>query len=151
MGKRRVRWTRESIDRRLTEGRGDGTGINYQPWLRVQDVPSKGRIHRIKGCVTGRVHHLLSDLEAKVFYAFDFSPSVLDIREQFPLLPLEDTLAIAEECGVSHPADPGTKHPVVMTTDLLVTSHHAGGRIHEARAIKYQSDLKKLRVLEKLE
>jgi hypothetical protein len=80
----------------------------------------KGRIHRIKGCVTGRVHHLLSDLGAKVFYAFDFSPSVLDIREQFPLLPLEDTLAIAEECRVSHPADPGTKHPVVMTTDLLV-------------------------------
>jgi hypothetical protein len=121
MAKRRVRWTKESIERRLAEGWGDGTGINYQQWLRVQDVPSKGRIHRIKGCKTGRVHHLLSDLEAKVFYAFDFSLSVIDIREQFPLLPLEDTLAIAEECGVPHPTDPRTKHPVVMTTDLLVT------------------------------
>jgi len=99
MGKRRVRWARESIERRLAEGRGDGTGINYKPWLRVQDVPSKGRIHRIKGCTIGRVQHLLSDLEAKVFYAFDFSTSVLDIREQYPLPPLEDTLAIAEECG----------------------------------------------------
>jgi hypothetical protein len=44
MGKRRVRWTKESIERRLAEGRGDGAGINYQPWLRVQDVPS--------GCVS---------------------------------------------------------------------------------------------------
>jgi hypothetical protein len=50
---------------------------NYQPWLRVQDVPSKGRIHRIKGCITGRVHHLLSDLEAKVFYTFDYSLSAV--------------------------------------------------------------------------
>jgi hypothetical protein len=117
----------------------------------VQDVPSKGRIHRIKGCTTGRVYHLLSDLEAKVFYTLDYSPSVCDIREQFPLLPLEETWAIAEECGVTHPADPATRHPAVMTTDLLVARQHEGGSICEARAIKYESELKRPRVLEKLE
>jgi hypothetical protein len=100
---------------------------------------------------TGRVHHLLSDLEAKVFYTFDYSPSVCDIREQFPLLPLEETLAIAEECGVTHPTDPVTKQPVVMTTDLLVTRRREEGSVYEARAIKYDSELKKPRVLEKLE
>jgi TnsA-like endonuclease N terminal/TnsA endonuclease C terminal len=151
MAKRHNYWTRKLINRRLADGRGKGTGSNYQPWLRVQDVPSKGRIHRIKGCTTGRVHHLLSDLEAKVFYTFDYSPSVCDIREQFPLLPLEETLAIAEECGVAHPADPMTRHPIVMTTDLLVTRHSQGSSVYEARTIKYESELKRPRVLEKLE
>ncbi len=151
MAKRNVHWTGKLIDRRLAAGRGKGTGSDYQPWLRVQDVPSNGRIHRIRGCTTGRVHHLLSDLEAKVFYTFDYSPSVCDIREQFPLLPLAETLAIAEECGVTPPTDPVTKHPVVMTTDLLVTRRREGGSAYEARAIKYDSELKKPRVLEKLE
>jgi TnsA endonuclease N terminal/TnsA endonuclease C terminal len=151
MAKRYIYWTRKLIARRLSEGRGKGSGRNYQPWLRVQDVPSKGRIHRIKGCTTGRVHHLLSDLEAKVFYTFDYSPSVRDIREQFPLLPLEETLAIAEECSVTHPADPMTRQPIVMTTDLLVMRHFEGSSIYEARAIKYESELQRPRVLEKLE
>jgi hypothetical protein len=151
MAKRHIYWTRKLINRRLADGRGKGIGNNYQPWLRVQDVPSKGRIHRIKGCTTGRVHHLLSDLEAKVFYTFDYSPSVCDIREQFPLLPLEETLAIAEECGVTHPTAPITQHPVVMTTDLLVTHHCEGRSAYEARTIKYESELKRPRVLEKLE
>src|SRR6266498_180717 len=120
MAKRNVHWTGKLIDRRLAAGRGKGTGSDYQPWLRVQDVPSNGRIHRIRGCTTGRVHHLLSDLEAKVFYTFDYSPSVCDIREQFPLLPLAETLAIAEECGATAATEYVTAPAVALPTDMLV-------------------------------
>jgi len=132
------------------------SGNESPKWSQLYKSPSNqikqcDQVHRIRGCTTGRVHHLLSDLEAKVFYTFDYSPLVCDIREQFPLLPLEETLAIADECGVAHPADPVTRHPVVMTTDLLVTSRCEGGSVHEARAIKYEVELKKPRVLEKLE
>jgi hypothetical protein len=56
---------------------------------------------------------------------------------------LEETLAIADECGVVHPADPVTSHAVVMTTDLLVTNQYEGGSVHEAQTIKYESELKK--------
>ncbi len=34
---------------------------------------------------TGRVHHLLSDIEFRSFLLFDWAEDVVDIREQFPL------------------------------------------------------------------
>ena len=55
------------IARRIKEGRGQGQGKNYMPWLTVQDVPSSGRSHRVYSHKTDRVHHLLSDLELAVF------------------------------------------------------------------------------------
>lgn len=82
---------------------------------------------------------------------FEWSRRVVDIREQFPLLPLEETLWIADKLGVRHPTDPKTQHPVVMTTDFYLTIRH--GRQHEyvPRTVKYLCDLDKKRVLEKLE
>ena len=39
MAKRDRRSNRKVIDRRLKEGRGQGRGAEYKPYLRVQDVP----------------------------------------------------------------------------------------------------------------
>jgi hypothetical protein len=151
MGKRRTRATEASIKRWIKEGRGDGTGNNYKPWLYVQDVASKGRCHRIRGWRHGRVHHLLSDLEAYVFYTYEWSRRVTEIREQFPLLPLDETLAIAEEIGVTHPTDPVTKHPIVMSTDFVLTVTNGSGMDFFARQVKYTSALSNHRTQEKLE
>ena len=38
-----------------------------------------------------------------------------------PLLPLEETVVIADELGLKHPTDPKINEPVVMTTDFLLT------------------------------
>jgi len=81
---------------------------------------------------------------------------VTDIREQYPLLPLEETLEIAKRCGFDHPGvpskdDPKTLEPIVMTTDFLITLMIDGKRVERARAIKYADDLQSPRVLEKLE
>ena len=73
------------IARFLKEGRGAGRGPSYKPWLTIQDVPSHGRSHRFVGRVTGRLHHLLSDLEYRTLLIYDWSRIVTDIREQFPL------------------------------------------------------------------
>ncbi len=51
----------------------------------------------------------------------EWSEEVIDIREQFPLLPLEKTLFIAQRLGIRHPIDPKTKHPIVMTADMVLT------------------------------
>ena len=91
------------IEQRIKDGRGQGYGEKYQPWLRVQDVPSDGRSHRIFSHKTKRIHHLLSDLELATFLLFDWSESVLDIREQFPLI-RDDTRIIAQREGIKHPA-----------------------------------------------
>jgi len=89
MGRRRSTWTWELIRKRIAQGRGQGEGSNYCPWHLVQDFPSQGRSHRIKGLTVDRVHHLLSDLEADAFFIFDLpSNNIVDIREQYPLFPI---------------------------------------------------------------
>jgi hypothetical protein len=103
MSRRRSLARLSSIDSYCLAGFGQGEGAAYKPWLRVQDIPSLGRVHRVKGWKHGRVHHLLSDLEARVFFIYEWSLQIIDIREQYPLLPLDETLAIAKECGVAHP------------------------------------------------
>lgn len=87
----------------VKQGRGKGSGKDYQPWLTVRDLPSAGRSHRIWGFQTQRTHHLLSDLELAAFFLFDWNPSVTDIREQYPLR-LEDTIELAAQARIRHPA-----------------------------------------------
>ncbi|MDN5645297.1 MAG: heteromeric transposase endonuclease subunit TnsA, partial [Acinetobacter sp.] len=96
-------FTQEQISKRIKDGRGQGMGKDYQPWLTIQDVPSRGVSHRIYSHKTQRVHHLLSNLELYVFLILDWSSSVLDIREQFPLN-IDDTREICLEHGLRHPS-----------------------------------------------
>ena len=151
MAKRRRATNQITIDKRIHEGRGQGRGSDYKPWLLVQDVPSQGLATRIKGWKTKRVHHLLSNLELSYFYVLEWSLIVFDIREQYPLLPLEETLAIAEQCGIRHPTDPKTQEPVVMTTDFFITVPQSIEVIEQARTLKTAKDLQSERTLEKLE
>lgn len=58
------------------QGRGQGAGSDYKPWLTVRDVPSEGRSHRVFGHLTQRTHHLLSDLELATFLLLQWRPSV---------------------------------------------------------------------------
>ncbi|MCJ7840926.1 TnsA endonuclease N-terminal domain-containing protein [Lederbergia sp. NSJ-179] len=102
------------VDKWIKEGRGTGSGANYQPWLKIQDVS-------------------------------------LGIREQFPLLPQEETIVIAEELGIKHPADPRTGNPIVMTTDFLLTVDKGQGVYEVAHTIKMKEKLLEERVLEKFE
>lgn len=139
------------IEKWIKEGRGSGIGIDYKPWLKIQDVSSLGRSTRLKGIKTSRQHEFLSDLERNYFYLTEYSDVVIDIREQFPLLPLEETIVIADELGIKHPTDPKTGEPIVMTTDFLLTIDKGQGVFEVARTIKMKDELLKERVLEKFE
>lgn len=151
MARWRVAVTDGWIMSRIKQGYGAGVGLEYQPWLTVRDFPSLGRVHRVWGWKTNRIHHLFSDLELKVFLHFLWPKSVNDLREQFPLLPLEETIEIAKEMGVRHPTDPRTKHPIVMTTDIVLTVEQGLRETHRPFTVKYMKDLGKLRTKEKLE
>ncbi|XWK89104.1 MAG: TnsA endonuclease C-terminal domain-containing protein [Phormidium sp.] len=106
---------------------------------------------RIKGIKTKRVHHFLSQLELNYFYLLEWSNSVVDIREQYPLLPIEETVAIAQHCQIRHPRDPKTQNPIVMTTDFLISHTHSTGTKEQARTVKTAADLQSERTIEKLE
>ena len=151
MPKSRVLFTNDLMHRWIREGRGQGEGSNYKPWLRVQNFPSLGVVHRIKGMKHGRIHHLFSNLERNCFYQYEWPLSVIDMREQFALLPRDETIEIAREMGVRHPTDPRTKCPIVMTTDLFLSIRQAMATTYQPITVKYMKDLRKQRVLEKLE
>ncbi|HAD78634.1 MAG TPA: heteromeric transposase endonuclease subunit TnsA [Flavobacteriaceae bacterium] len=139
------------IDKKVKDGHGQGIGVDYKPWLVIQDVSSLGRSTRLKGIKIPRQYEFLSDLERNYFYLLEYSDLVVDIREQFPLLPIEETLIIAEELGIKHPTHPQTKEPIVMTTDFVVTKLEQGQPVNLARTLKYKDDLMDKRVIEKFE
>ncbi|PCH58585.1 MAG: hypothetical protein COC19_08365, partial [SAR86 cluster bacterium] len=122
------------------------TYSKYRPFLTVRDVASRGRCHRIYSWTSERLHHLFSDLETLAFYVFDYSIEVDDIREQYPLLPLDETLEIAKKLGVKHPSFGGSQH--IMTTDFLITK--SSGHL-VAIQVKPLKELESSRTLEKLE
>lgn len=144
VAKRNRATTEEKQSKWIDQGRGLGHGADYQPWLTIQDVPSNGRVTRVKGWKTGRTHHLMSSLETAYFYTAEWADSVTDIREQYPLLPIERTLEIAMELGIKHPTDPKTKVPTVITTDFVLTINNGEDEVREiARTIKPASKLTK--------
>lgn len=132
----------------VKEGRGKGRKENYKSWLRTQNFSSRGQSQRIPSHITGdRIVHLFSNHESNAHLIYEASPLVVDIREQFPLLPKSDkmdpaseTMEIARELGVDHPCDDKGR-PYVMTTDLLVTIKVDGVENHFARAVKEVKEL----------
>lgn len=141
----------EDYERAIKQGFGVGTGKSYKPWLRVNDVPSRGRSTKYESLTVGRLHHTLSDWETRVLCLADFHNSVVDIREQFPLLPLTTAMLLAENLGIRYPMVPCTGTPAIMTTDLLLTIETDSGVSHLAIAVKEVSDLGKNRTREKLD
>jgi hypothetical protein len=150
MAKRSYSWTEEKIVKFQKEGRGSGELGNYKPWLTIHDVPSKGNSSRIKGWKTGRIHHLLSNIERSYFYFLEWSENDIDIREQFPL-DRADTLEISNRKGIKHPKDDTTDTYIPLTTDFLVTIKRENKIIVVARSIKPFSQLEDERTVEKLE
>ena len=83
-----------------------------------------------------------------MFLLFDWDLSVIDIREQFPLIP-EKTINIAKRLGIKHPVAKGVIQ--VMSTDLLIDIKQGGQIVTQAISVKYRDELEDKRVIEKLE
>ena len=145
--------TFKDFQRALKNKYGIGEGEDYKPWLRVQDVPSKGSSAKIQGIKNNREHHTLSEGESAYFYLAEFRDSVIDIREQFPLLPIDLSIKIASYLGVIHPTIPKSKTLNVMTTDFVLTCFDKEkGFWYEAVSVKStEKDLINKRTAEKLE
>lgn len=156
MARRRKLDTYSDFNNALKNGYGKGQGKTYKPWVRVQDVPSKGNSGKIEGIKSGRQHHTLSEGESCFFYLAEFCNSVIDIREQFPLLPLNLSIKIAKHFDIKHPKVPKTKYNNVMTFDFMLTRKKGKNIFYEAVSVKplesfLTSEKKRQRVAEKLE
>lgn len=142
MGRRRSKWCYSTYIRYLNNGRGQGDLVSYLPWITIHDFPSKGKVVRMRGMKTGRIHHLMSQLEKTFFIMLDNDPDVEDIKEQFPL-PLSQTQLIAASLHIKHPVVNG--FPYVMTTDFFYKKDDAWHAVQ----IKPSKDLDDKRIREK--
>lgn len=147
MGRSQQSLSELQIARRIKDGRGQGVGKKYTPWLYVQDVPSEGRSHRVYSHKTGRIHHLLSDLELAAFLVFEWASHIVDIREQFPLR-RDETQAIAKDNCLRHPSIRAVDQ--VMSSDFLVDSR-IGPHRQFAVQVKSSESFNDTNIIEKLE
>lgn len=151
MSRRRGQWSQSQLDRYLKEGYGKGKGKLYKPWIQVNNSASKGLSTRTPGWKTNRVHHLLSRKELLLFYIFEWSPFIHDIREQFPLLELNLAQKIADEMGINYYRCSKTGTPYVLTTDFMLSLEQEGKIIEVARTFKMSKELEKKTVIKRLE
>jgi hypothetical protein len=120
--------SRISDETRQKRGLGQGEGANYKPFIRPRDFSSRGCTTRIFSHKLNREVVVLSNIELDFFSIIDFADGVNDIKEQYPLLPLTETQAIAEELNIDHPNDGDVDR--VMTLDFLVT-HEKNGKLQQ--------------------
>jgi len=150
--------TQEKIEKRIVAGDGQGVREQYVPWIKVRAFASRGTSHIVPGVIVHRAHHLLSNAEYHYLVLLEYDRSIIDIREQFPLLPAAETHALASGLNIRPPVYPGTSLPLVLTTDFLITQINDDGEERlVARSMKYAKEIEEAskgeqdRLLEKLE
>lgn len=150
MGTGPKKWTEALIDERVKDGRGKGVGDDYKPWIYIQEFSSRGNQTRIPGVKFKRTVHTMSYMERRLFLLHEFLPNFVSYLEQYPM-ERRITLGAAAALGIRHPVYPGTKVPVVMTLDAVVTLTGPDGRpVTAGWDAKPEAELLKPRVLEKM-
>ena len=125
MSGRIKKWTEEKITEMYAEGRGQGKGPHYKPWLDVKSISSRGNSRRVYSSKIGRTIQLLSDVEYDLFLLLEWDENIIDIREQYPI-DREFSQEVARTLGIRHPFYPGTDVATVMTADFLCTRQEKG-------------------------
>lgn len=125
------------------EGRGQGRGADYKPYIQGREFNSQGTCSTPVDWKTGRTVELLSQAEKAVWYVLRWDDQVEDILEQYPL-DLDKTVALADKYGIRHPKDRSTR----MTTDFLVIFKNGSRTAVSVKSS--EADLKKERTIEKL-
>lgn len=150
MARKSKDWTDARLKRVLKEGRGQGEE-EYKPWIEVADIPSRGRVTRIFSSKMNRVMHLLSDMQAMYYYLLEFDESVINVKEQYPLLDIGDIVDHLDESLLKRLKNSdGT--PLIIVTTFLITARNENGELYSyARSIKDRNELEKRATLERLE
>lgn len=152
MSRYTLSWNQDKYNKFIKEGRGQGFGKEYKPWLSIHDFPSKGRVSRVLGWKSKRIHHFFSDMQTIYFYMLEWENSVIDIREHYPLLDIEDAIKDKSDLGLEKFKDKESRYPYTLTTNFLITIKNSNNEnIYIARSIKSKLEIEKKKTLERLE
>ncbi len=149
MTKRNQKASLNTVKRKKIQQRGVGRLVDYKPWNTIQDTASNSLVTRIKGWKTGRIHQIFSHLQLQFLYLLEWSPQVIDIREQFPLDQAE-TIALAGEIGSSKLAEQISGGNLICL-EFLITVKNGIGTKEIARTVASSNFLAYKNSAEKLE
>ncbi len=123
----------------------------YVPFIKLKRTATVGKGSKVRNNKSDATHETLSINETTMLRVLAFLPNVIDIKTQYPLLPITRTLTIAHEMGVKHPSfKPHGKHirdelkidqAAVMTSDFLIDYYDENGVVEQcALALKQVND-----------
>jgi len=115
--------------------------LAYKPFFYIRDVPSDGRSTALEGLKIPRTHHYFSDVEYHYHLLAEYSDLVIEIREQFALLPCEETRHIAVKLGIDHPIYSATGAQRVLTSDLVLSVRRGDEIVLVVLCCKVASDV----------
>ena len=119
-GKSTKNITAAKRNRRIEKWEKDNAkGAKYIPFIDLRDIKSDGAKGRTPDYENARKDkRLLSTNERLFAYILMFDDRIMWSKEQYPLLPIERSVAIAKRLKIRHPKYPGTNVDVVMTSDF---------------------------------
>jgi hypothetical protein len=139
------------IEKKIKEGRGQGTGRNYRAWIDVARVPGWGRDNFPLGLTTGRDHQFHTDREYHYFRLLDLDPCVTDIREYYALTEIDETVSIAKLLGLKHPTKSNSNEPEVLLITYLINRRDGDAERLEAHLFRSKNALEQRKTLEEIE
>lgn len=121
----------KSHQNRLKDGRGQGRGEYYKPFIQANDnkVASEGWLTRTLGWRSNRIHHTLSKHEYEYLLVQEWADRIVEIREQYPLTETDLTIKIANKLNITHPHYNGEN--VIMSSDFMLTLLDSNGDFHD--------------------
>lgn len=139
-------------DRRIEDWEAaNSKGDKYVPFIDPRDIKSEGSKGRTPDYERdGQDKRVLSHNERLYAYLLMFDNKILWSKEQYPLLPIDRSRAIAKHLKLRHPKYPGTNVHAVMTTDFYCGKFDGEEVVY---SIKDDEEIEKLsdRVKENLE
>lgn len=121
------------VQRAINDGRGQGRGDYYQPWIRITRRFSSPFSHMVFAALTvhSRNHHFLSKLEHHTALLMSYLGAT-EIRECLPMWPTPHShpwredgsdvpglIEIADTAGIDHGTFIGTSVPYIGSLDML--------------------------------
>lgn len=124
----------------------------YEPFWRCDDIRSSGIKVKIPHFKTAnRIVHLLSLNELWAYLQLIRNAQIVEVYEQVAI-PLEISLAIADELNVKHPVYVGSTVPAIQTIDFVadMVDLETGELFQKAFPVKQPKDAEKFRTAQKL-
>jgi hypothetical protein len=118
---------------RIRRGLGVGSRTAYRPWRNIQNTGTRGTASCVHGIRIDRRYEILDERARTYFFLLGRVPTIVDIRERWPILDIDSTLRLSYKFDVNHP-----KHdifPEPITVDFLITERGPDGPEYRAAAL----------------